>query len=74
MTGPLTKPLPLSDDDYARQEEERTALEEAPEVVMETPEFLPIATVEVERVEREWTRMEEGSPERRSYDDWGRVS
>lgn len=68
MTGPVNKPIPLSDDDYARQEEERIALEEARETRGEdfwdglearahAAELLPIDTVDVERVELDTDRM-----------------
>ena len=68
MPGPLTKPLPLSDDDYVRQEVERIALDEASEtrgedfwegvrVTADAAEFLPISSVEVERVETDWDYM-----------------
>lgn len=75
------KPLPVFDpgDLQAREEIERlAALEDAQfdreaEVVAHAPEFLPIGTAEVERVERDWSRMQMGSPERRTYDEWGVV-
>jgi len=70
MTGPRPFPSPpLSDDDYVRQEVERIALEEAAEtrgegfwegvrVRSEAAEFLPISSVEVEKVDRDYDYME----------------
>jgi hypothetical protein len=70
VSGPSPFPfLPLSDDDYVRQEVERISSEEAREtrgedfwedveVRAEAAEFLPIAAVDVERVERDYDYME----------------
>jgi hypothetical protein len=70
MRAPAHKPSPLSDDDYARQEEERYALGEPPETIIEAPEFLPIGSVEVERVETDWDYMlAHENP--RLFDEWG---
>jgi hypothetical protein len=56
--GPLTKPQPLSADDYARREEEQAAMEELHLVEVQEPEFLPIANVDVERVELDYDYMQ----------------
>jgi hypothetical protein len=58
MSGPLTKPVPLSDDDYARREEERIASEEVHLVEAQEPEFLPVSNVDVERVETDYDYMQ----------------
>jgi len=72
MSGPLTKPLPLSDDEYARREEEHAALEEAQLVGASEPEFLPISRVETERVERDWDYML-AHDDLALYSEWGVV-
>jgi hypothetical protein len=72
MTGPLTKPLPLSDDDYARREEERAAMEEVHLVEVREPEFLPISSVEDEKVERDYDYME-AHDNFALYSEWGVV-
>ncbi|HET7455414.1 MAG TPA: hypothetical protein VFJ76_07835 [Solirubrobacterales bacterium] len=82
--GGTHQPQPgISDDDYARQEEERVALEEARETRGEdfwdgvearaqAAEFLPIASVDVERVELATDRMLR-QEDLALYSEWGVV-
>ena len=70
MSGPVNKPLPLSDEDYVRREVERLTSEEASgmhedfwddvEARARLSEVLPVNRPDEERVEREWTAMARG--------------
>lgn len=68
MCGPVNKPLPLSDDEYARREEARYASLEAPEVVAE---FIPAPMAE-ERCERDVDYML-AHENFQLYSEWGIV-